>query len=421
MIAPERAPAEPAGVSIARQPVFDRQRRLWGYDLFCVGSTADTPSGLPGDRDVPVNLAASAGVGLQRILAREKHVLVNLTEKDILDELAYALPSARTTVLVGEGTSRTPAVTERLERLKADGFQVAVRDFTGMPECETLYRLASILEVKVSNRTSSELAATVAIARTHATTLLASHVPDLASFATCQALGFDLFEGAFSKAPEIVPMRKISSNQVARFNVFKVLDSADQDLRALAKAIETDATISFRLLTHVNSVAFGFSQKIASISHAVTLLGWRQVANWLRVVLLSDISQGAEASELLLIAAQRAKFLELIAERYPFWGFKPESMHLLGLFSLLDTMIGVSMEEVVSYLPLDGKLKAALCRAPKSEYLPLLTLTQCLEEARWAEAETMIQQLNLDSAGTRATFQEAVTWAAELASMIECA
>jgi len=419
MAVPARTPRESAEISIARQPVLDRQRRLWGYDLFCVGSSAEMPAGLPSDGGVPLSLAASVGAGLQRILAHEKRVLVDLTEKGIVDELAYALPADRTIVLVREETFQGPGVAERLTQLKRDGFQVAVRGFTGTPRCEGLYRLADIIDVKVGDRSSPELATTVAAARARGATLLASHVPDLPRFTTCQELGFDLFEGAFSKAAEIVPMRQISSSQVARFNVFAALDSGEQNLKALAKAIETDASISYRLLSHLNSAAFGFRHKISSIPHAISLLGWRQVANWLRVVLLSDLNHGNDNTELLLIAAQRAKFLELIAERCPFWGFKPESMHLLGLFSLLDAMIGVSMQEIVAHLPLDSKLKAALCRSPKSEYLPLLTVAQYLEEARWTEAQTAVRQLNLDSEVTRAAFQEAVDWANELTTMLD--
>ncbi|MCK4306097.1 MAG: HDOD domain-containing protein [Candidatus Eisenbacteria sp.] len=419
MTQPEATPSESGGISVARQAIFDQQRRLWGYEVFCVGNIADTPSGVPTDEDISVSFAASAGVGLQRIIAREKHVLVNLTEKSIMDEHAYALPSARTTVLVSEDVYRKPAVGARLEQLKADGFRVAVRGFSGAQDCEDLYQLADIIDIAVQDQPGGELALTVASACTYEATLLASQVPDATAFAACQELGFDLFEGGFSKAPEIVPMRKIASSQVTRFNLLKVLESDDQDVKALAETIQTDAAISFRLLTHLNSAAFGFSHKIKSIHHAIGMLGWRQIKNWLRVVILSDVNQDSDDSDLLLVSAQRAKFLELTAQRYSFWGFEPESMHLLGLFSLLDTMIGVPMKEIVEYLPLDGKLKAALCGAPDSEYLPLMTLVQDLEEARWEEAEAAMNQLNLDSAGTKAAFQEAVAWAAELTVLME--
>ncbi len=117
------------------------------------------------------------------------------------------------------------------------------------------------------------------------------------------------------------------------------------------------------------------------------------------------MSQGKEASELVMLAAQRGKFIEQIARAHEFWGFDPETLHLLGLFSLLDAMLGIPMTEVVAYLPLDDKLKAALCGEPNNEYLPLLRLAQCFEEARWDDSETMVRQLNLESDRVKAAFQ----------------
>lgn len=405
-------------VSIARKGVFDRQRRLWGYELFCVGNTGETPSGVPAAADVPVTVAATAGVALQRLLTREKRFLVGLSEKNILDDQAYVLPPDHTTVFVGEETYRKGGVAARVAQLRADGFPVAVPDFTGAADCADLYGLADIIGVAVGDRPHGELAQALAAVRGHGAAPLACLVPDVERFAACHELGFELFQGAFSKVAEIVPLKKVSSSQVVRFNLLKAIETEEPDLAALAGKIQTDAAISFRLLTHLNSASFGLAHKVKSIPHAISLLGWRQIRNWLRVVLLSDVDQGDENSELLLLAAQRARFLELVARRTSFWGFDPESLHLLGLFSLLDAMIGVPMTEIVAFLPLDRGLKAALCGEPDSEYLPLITLAQTLEEARWPEAEAAIGRLNLDAAATRAAFQEAVVWAGELTAMV---
>jgi c-di-GMP phosphodiesterase len=167
----------------------------------------------------------------------------------------------------------------------------------------------------------------------------------------------------------------------------------------------------------LNSAAFGLRSKIESIHQAITMLGWRKIETWLRVVLLNDMSQKAEAPELMAVAVQRGKFLEQIARDHDFWGFDPEILHLLGVFSLLDTMLGMPMEDIVTYLPLEGKLKAALCREPNNEYLPLLQLAQHYEEAQWEEGRQMIQRLNLDGAKVQAAFQASVDWAAEMARL----
>ena len=67
---------------------------------------------------------------------------------------------------------------------------------------------------------------------------------------------------------------------------------------------------------------------------------------------------------------------------------------------------------------MDAKLKAALCADPNSEYIQLLNLARLFEEARWPEADQMIQQLGMDAAKVKGAFQAAVAWASDLADMV---
>ena len=59
-------------------------------------------------------------------------------------------------------------------------------------------------------------------------------------------------------------------------------------------------------------------------------------------------------------------------------------------------------------------MKSALCREPNNEYLPLLHLAQCFEEARWDEGGRLVQELNLDGKKVKLAFQASVNWASEL-------
>ena len=138
-----------------------------------------------------------------------------------------------------------------------------------------------------------------------------------------------------------------------------------------------------------------------------------KLKNWLRVVLLNDMSEATAAPDLLQLSAQRGKFLELVSQRHDFWGFDPESLHLLGLFSLLDA----PMDEIVTFLPIENKLKDALRRDANNEYLPLIQLAQCVEENRWEDAGVMMKRLNLNPEKVTAAFREAVEWADQLTAV----
>jgi EAL and modified HD-GYP domain-containing signal transduction protein len=406
----------PVSVSIARQPVFDDKRRLWGYELCCVGNAASGGSGFPEEGSVAIEVASSGYTGLQQILNRGKKILVNFDEKGVLDRLPYALPPVLAAVKVSEDQGRRPAVVDALDRLKSDGYLIAISGFTGDPLCAALYDLADIIGTDAQG-SPDETAARIDKARSAGALLLASRVDSALQFNTCRDLGFSLFHGAFFKSPDQVSARRLTSVEVLRFRLLRFLEEDDPDFGSLTQAIQSDVTISFRLLAYLNSAAFGFRQRIKSIHQAVALLGWRNVRNWLRVVILTDMSRSREAEDLVLLSAQRAMFLELVAREYDFWGFDPDNLHLFGLFSLLDVLMGMPMGEVVEYLPLDYKLKAALCGEANNEYRPLLRLAQSLEDADWTKSEEMIRKLDLDVANVRSAFQASIDWANDLAPL----
>jgi EAL and modified HD-GYP domain-containing signal transduction protein len=406
--------AEPVSIAIARQPVFDEKQRLWGYELFCVGSSQTTASGFPLEENVALDLASSAYIGLQQILHQGKKIIVNFNEKSILENLPYALPPVLAAVKVTEPVYARPAVPELLKRLKADGYLVAVAQFTGRADYSPLYRLADIISLDVRQHAKDELHGLIEAARAYSALLMASRVENPAILKICQDLQFSLFHGPFFKSPDKITIRKLSSSEVSRFNLMKMIEKDAADVQRLADVIQADASISLRLLAYLNSAAFGLHQKIKSIHQAASLLGWRKLKNWLRVVILSDASQSKESLELVLLSAQRGHFLELVAREQDFWGFDPDSLNLLGVFSLLDAMLGIPMPEIVAWLPLESKLKAALCHEPNNEYLPLLDLARYIEEARWDEADNLIRQLNLDPAKVKTAFQTSVNWANEL-------
>lgn len=402
-------------LSIGRVPIFDAQRRLWGYELMCVGSLPIKPDS-SAEEDTATNLAASAYIGLQSILNQGRKVMLNFDEMGIVDNMPYALPTGSAAVQVVEALFLSPEIPAMLHHLKSDGYLIAVQEFSGAPEFAALYELADIVGATVADKTGKEVAGLLAAIDARKTDIMARRVDDADMFEMCRQAGADLFEGAFFKKPDTITVRKLTSNTTSRLKLLQRIDQPDPDIDDLAETIQSDAAISFRLLSFLNSAAFGLPSKIKSVHHAIRLWGWNRLKNWLRVVLLNDMSQAAETGDLLQLSAQRGKFLELVARSHDYWGFDPESLHLLGLFSLMDTLLSAPMEEIVTFLPIEQPLKEALCGDAGNEYLPLIRLAQYAEEGRWEDADAIVQQLNLNREKVTAAFRQAVVWTDRLLS-----
>ena len=132
-------PSSPsASVSIARQPIFDENRRLWGYELFCVGEGLSAKPEVETE-NTAISVAASAYMGIQQILRQGQKIMLNFDEMGILDDMPYALPPVNAAVQVDERVFLRPDIPAMLERLKSDGYLIAVRGFSGQPQFDPLY------------------------------------------------------------------------------------------------------------------------------------------------------------------------------------------------------------------------------------------------------------------------------------------
>jgi EAL and modified HD-GYP domain-containing signal transduction protein len=243
--------------------------------------------------------------------------------------------------------------------------------------------------------------------------LMARGVKSIEQFQAARDIGFTLFQGPFFKEPEYVRDRKLASNAVSRLNLLRLMETEDPDFKALGEAIRTDVSISFRLLAYLNSPWFGLRQNIQSIDQAVRMLGWLKLKSWLRAVLIVDMAGKDEVpQELAVLSLQRAKFFELLTTHYDYWGFDTGALFLMGLFSLMDAILGMPMISLVELLPLGAKLKSVLTGDPNSEYRPLFRLLECLEDADWPALEVQTQKLFMDINQIKDTFAQARDWGA---------
>jgi EAL and modified HD-GYP domain-containing signal transduction protein len=392
-----------------KQALFDVKRKLWGYEIQG-GSDASAETACFADQEqILGSLASSSYMGVQHAVERGKKVVAPFDEKGLLTKAPYALPPAHGVVKVVGAASRPGEVLAAARQLRADGYSLALDSGQGIADVPGLAELADVLCFDAGGGADPRNFLDRAKGRKVA--LLAARVQGLEQFEALKAAGFTLFQGPFFKEPEVIAERKLTSHQMSRFNLLRLIEAEDPDVDALAEAISADVSVSFRLLSYLNSAAFGFPQKIQSIRQAIMILGSVKIRNWLRAVLLADMSQhGDLPRELAELSLQRARFLEQVATRYDFWDFNPGSLFLLGLFSLLDAILGMPMAKVTEHLPLEEKLKSALRRESQNEYQPLLDLVACIEDADWERLADLTRKLGFDLEAVKACASESMAW-----------
>jgi c-di-GMP phosphodiesterase len=401
------------GIFFTRQPILDKQRRIWGYELL----GAELREGIFNvfsQQESSASLASTAYLGLQGAIERGKKVAVAFDAKSILDGVPHALPPGHGVLRVLAGAARQPEVLETLQAMRKQGYLVAI----DLEPDNVDHGLCGQADILVQDFAAAKVNGLAEQAARTKTELLVRGVQSIEQFEKARDMGFTFYQGGFFKEPEPMPGRKLSSSHVSRINLFQLMESEDPDFKKLATAIGSDVSISFRLLSYLNSAFFGLTRKIQSIDQAIALLGWNKLKTWLRAVIITDMAGQEEVpQELAALSLQRAKFLELLSTEYDWWGFQPASLFLVGIFSLLDVILGMQMTDLAEKLPLDPKLKAALRLDANSEYLPLFHLLCSLEDGDWRSLETQARQLGLDLEQVRSFHARARDWSEAFFSM----
>jgi EAL and modified HD-GYP domain-containing signal transduction protein len=405
-------------VFFTKHPILDAKRKLWGYEL--ISSDAGAGARLLSDaqRQASENLASSTFIGIQQAMERGKRILLSFDEQGLLEKAPYAFSPSQCVVKFQGQAQDKAALIQALDALRKDGYTLAVDILADAAVIKEILHQIDIITIDLGGGVDPKTLRDKT--KSLGAMLLSARVQRLEQFESLKEVGYALFQGAFFKEPEIISDRKLTSHEISRINILKAIEAEDPDLDALSEAISSDVSVSFRLLTYLNSAAFSFPQKIQSIRQAINMLGVVKMKNWLRAVLLADMAhQGDNPQELVLLSLQRGRFLENIAKEYDFWGFDPGSLFLLGLFSLIDAILGMPTAKVVEYLPLDEKLKNALCRDPNNEYQPLMDLMVCIEDTDWAKLEALTQKLSFDLDVVKACYSDAMTWAGGFFSLKE--
>ncbi|HBE93957.1 MAG TPA: diguanylate phosphodiesterase [Desulfovibrio sp.] len=403
------APAHIEPVFVARQPIFDRAEKVWGYELLFRHSAEASTANFAESSVATSKMVADGFILARAGLPPGCMLFINFPDELLLDGTAFALPREQCVVEILETATPSPAILSACAKLKAAGYVLALDDYFGHAQLDPFLDLADIVKVDLQGRSHKEIEALTKKLQNGTRQLLAEKVEDAATHALVKGLGYSLFQGYHFSRPETLSGRKISGAAASRIKLLSELAREDFDLMTLARIISGDAAVSYRLLQFINSAFFSRPFKIGSIPQAVSTLGQRPLRHWLMAVILSDLSPTPQAKEICTSSVQRAKFLENLSTRAKSAPRSPDSMFMLGLLSRLDILLGTNMDRVLSGMSLDEEIAGALRGEPNKARL-WLDLVARLEVGEWEQAQEILGCLGLDPVDAARHQAEAATW-----------
>ncbi len=365
---------------LARQAIFDEDLNVVAYELLYRRDNtekADFDDGNKATADVLTTALAITGV---EKLSDGKKLFVNFTKELIIDQVPDMMSPQHMVVEILEDIVPDREFLEACLQLKKKGFKIALDDFALDESHSDIAKIADIIKVDFLKNTKAQRQEIFERYNRPNVLLLAEKIETYKEFKEAKDMGYNAFQGFFFAKPSIVHARDISPLPHSYIKILNELQESEPDYRKLASIVESDISISYKLLRLINSPAFYTNHKIESIHHALVLLGFAELQRWISLLLLRDVSRN-KPSEVLRVSLIRAKMGENLAGLFGL-GAKKRSVFLMGMFSMADVLTGRELEQVLAELPLEDDVKNAVC-GEHNELYKILQLILLYEKGDW--------------------------------------
>lgn len=393
----------------ARLPILSASEQVWAYKLLFRTDVKNYFPSVDGDAASRGVIDMSSLIGLDT-LCHERPAVIVTTRDTLLGDYLALLPPERIIAEMPDSVALDTEIVQACKKLKAAGGRVALNNFKA-DDARVESGIADYLKVDVKNSPLRDVYEIAQRYRDRGPRLIAEKVETREDFEFTKNLGFSYFEGYFFRKPELMRARGVQSNRNVLLRLLSAVFRPDLDWKELEEIFKSDAMLYVRLLRHLNSAMFGLRGEIKSISHALTILGENEVRRWCRLSGMLELSKN-KPSDLALASLVRARFAELIGTRVEHGG---ADLFQLGLLSLTDAMLEISMREVLEGLPLDEAVTVALLQNEGS-LSPIYELLLSVEAGVWPRVEELAWQLKIDQNFIAQSHWTAMEWAQSVVS-----
>lgn len=397
---------------LARQPILTDKRKLFAYEILSRYGPENYCRPRPTSQ-IHVNAMDELFLMGIRTMTEGMPAFLNCTREFVLSDFLTLMPRD---LVVGEILETVPPDQEVLracQRMKDQGYRLALDDYCDVPETRPLLNFADFVKIDVLLTSFTEQKRVVDLCHDRGLPVVAEKVETDEQFHRCLDLGYDFFQGYFFCRPQIVGRRSVPANKTIYLELLQASNEEEFSLYKIGQLFKRDVSLSYRLLRYLNSAIFAFHTEIHSIPHALTLLGERAMRKWISLVSVAALGDSV-ADDLLRLPLLRAMFSELIGKKV---GMIQESneLFLMGLLSVMDALLNVPMPDVLAEIPVDDDIKKALL-GRESRYRPIFEVVLDYESGTWEQLVHSSRHIGLHEDLLPDLYFRSVQWVGDVLS-----
>jgi c-di-GMP-related signal transduction protein len=392
-------------VYVARQAIFDINKQVFAYELLFRNSNINKFVSIENSNPTLNVIRNSFSViGFDKVTGG-KRAFINFDGELIKLGLIEAFPKDCIAIEVLETVNPDNTIIECCRRLKEKGYIIALDDFEYNKEFDELIKYVDIIKVDFLLTKGKERKEIMYRIKNKNIKFLAEKVETEEDYKEAMGYGYSYFQGYFFCKPVIISGKDISGYKLTYMNLINELDKSDVNIKNIENLIKNDVSLSYKLLKAVNSAHYSFKRKITSIGDAIMIIGIKELKKWIFIITLKNMGEGS-VEELVKLSLLRASFGELLSQKIQF-EISSFDAFLAGMFSLIDALMNMPIEKILSELPVSKDVKEALLEKDNmiSELLKLIIK---YENGDWEAVNELAKKFGLDEKFVSYCYLEAV-------------
>jgi c-di-GMP-related signal transduction protein len=276
-------------IYMARQPIYQKNRKLFGYELLYRNSNKNFFPGVDGNRasreliyNALTEFRSSADQG------EDIKYFINFTKDLLLSDIPFLMDPRHVIIEILENVTLTEELVQRIAELRRKKYTLALDDFVDDGQYDRIFPYISMIKVEygiLPPEKRREIAQ-----KYHGKKLIAERIETKEDLLSAVEDGYQLMQGYYFSKPILESRDSIDISSTSYARLLKIMASDAPDYGLLAEIIEKDAVLTYKLLSLVNTMTYYRGRRVSNVKQALVNVGIVELRRWIVILMLREIN-----------------------------------------------------------------------------------------------------------------------------------